>query len=192
MGRSDVPDPGRTGAADPAAGYHTVFQSERLICRRWVAGDFEPLLAVYSDAEAMKWVGDGQPLGQDQCREWFKVTEANYARRGYGMFALVERGSGAVAGFAGLVHPGGQVVPEIKYALLRSRWGVGLASEAVLQLLRYGASVHGLGRIVATVAPGNLASQRVLDKVGMALALRQVNDDGSTTLVFEWSPPPAA
>ena len=169
-----------------------VFQSERLLCRRWIPADFEPLLAVYSDPQAMRWVGDGQPITRSECKEWFIVTESNYAKRGYGMFALVERESGNVVGFAGLVHPGGQVEPEAKYALLRTHWGIGLATEAISHLLAYGSSAHGLQRIIATVAPGNLSSQRVLAKVGMSLAQRRSNEDGSITLVFEWSSPSAA
>ena len=170
----------------------TIFQSERLVCRRWSPEDFEPLLAVYSDPDAMQWVGDGQPITRAECEEWFKVTEANYNKRGYGMFTLVGRDSGAVIGFAGLVHPGGQPEPEVKYALLRAHWGVGLASEAVPQLLAYGAAHHGLRHIIATVAPGNLASQRVLVKAGMASASHRSNQDGSTTLVFAWHAQSAA
>ena len=169
-----------------------VFQSNRLLCRLWIPEDFEPLLAVYSDPEAMRWVGDGQPITRGECEEWFKVTEANYAKRGYGMFSLVERDSGSVVGFAGLVHPGGQPEPEIKYAFLRTHWGVGLATEVVPRLLNYGATAHGLHHITATVAPGNLVSQRVLVKAGMALADQRSNEDGSTTLVFAWRAPSAA
>jgi hypothetical protein len=46
------------------------------------------------------------------------------------MFALVERETGAVVGFCGLVHPQQQVEAELKYAFLRSAWGRGLATEA--------------------------------------------------------------
>ena len=166
-----------------------IFQSERLLCRRWIPEDFDSLFTVYSDPESMKWVGDGLPISREDCTKWFKVTEINYATRGYGMFALVEREYGSVVGFAGLVHPGGQAEPEVKYALLRTHWGMGLASEVVPQLLAYGASTHSLRRIVATVASGNLASQRVLAKAGMALTRRRSNEDGSTTLVFEWLAP---
>ena len=169
-----------------------IFQSERLLCRRWIPEDFEPLLAVYSDPEAMRWVGEGEPISRSQCEKWFEVTEANYAKRGYGMFALVARDSGCVVGFAGLVHPGEQVEPEIKYALLRSHWGSGLASELVPQLLDYGARVHALHRIIATVALENLASQRVLTKAGMVLAERRCNEDSSTTLVYHWHSTSAA
>jgi RimJ/RimL family protein N-acetyltransferase len=164
----------------------TIFKSQRLIGRRWIPEDFETLLTVYSDREAMRWVGDGEPITRDECQAWFQVTESNYAKRGYGMFTLVEREAGAVVGFAGLVHPGGQLEPELKYAFLRTHWGVGLATESARQLLDYGASVHGLSRIIATVAPGNLVSQRVLAKAGMTLAQERLNGDGTKTLVFEW------
>ena len=150
------------------------------------------MFAVYSDPEAMRWVGDGLPISRGKCEEWFEVTERNYATRGYGMFTLVHRESGVVVGFAGLVHPGGRPEPEIKYALHRSHWGLGLPSEAVLRLLAYGASAHDLQRIIATVAPGNVASQRALVRAGMSLLHRRPNEDGSTTLVYEWLAPSAA
>jgi hypothetical protein len=42
---------------------------------------------------------------------------------------------------------------------------------------------------VYSVAPDNLASQRVLAKAGMTLAKRRSNDDGSLTCVYEWVAP---
>lgn len=163
-----------------------LFETKRLVCRRWEPQDFEPLCAVYSDPVAMRWVGDGRPITRAQCAEWFHVTEANYTTRGYGMFALVERTSGQVVGFCGLVHPGGQLEPEIKYAIVQSRWGGGLASEAVPALLAYGGSEHGMRRIIATVASQNVVSQRVLARAGMVLQDRRKNEDGSITHVYEW------
>jgi ribosomal-protein-alanine N-acetyltransferase len=168
-----------------------LFETERLRCRRWRPEDLDTLYAVYSDREAMRWVGDGEPITLSECEEWFKVTEANYAKRGYGMFALESRLSKAVIGFCGLVHPGGQAEPEVKYAFLREHWGAGLASEAVPALLAYAATHHHLVRIIATVAPENLASQRVLSKAGMRLAHPRENSDGSLTNVYEWLAPSA-
>jgi RimJ/RimL family protein N-acetyltransferase len=169
-----------------------LFETDRLRCRRWEASDFESLFAVYSDPVAMRWVGDGEPITRSGCEEWFKVTENNYAKRGYGMFALEARASGDVVGFCGLVHPGGQPDAEIKYAFLRAHWGQGLASEVVPALLAYGAQRHDLRRVIATVAPGNEASQRVLVKAGMRLAQHRENEDGTLTLVYDWLAPSAA
>ena len=143
-------------------------------------------------ADAMRWVGDGRPITRDECLRWFEVTRANYAVRGYGMFAVEETASSDAIGFCGIVHPGGQPEPEIKYAYLRARWGRGYATEAVAGLIRYGASVHGLRHLVATTAPSNVASHRVLLKAGMARAALRANDDGSWTQLFRWNAPGVA
>jgi RimJ/RimL family protein N-acetyltransferase len=166
-----------------------IFETERLRARRWIASDVEALFAVYSDPEGMRWVGDGQPISRAECDRWMRVTMENYAARGYGMFVLEERTTGEIVGFCGLVHPGGQPEPEIKYALLRSHWGRGLASEIAPALLAYGAERHGLSRIIATVNPEHAVSRRVLAKAGMKLRESRVESDGSVTLVYEWSPP---
>jgi ribosomal-protein-alanine N-acetyltransferase len=167
----------------------TLFETARLRCRHWRDSDLQALEDVYGDTDAMRWVGDGEPLSREGCERWLEVTAGNYRTRGYGMFALEDRASGEVVGFCGLVHPGGQVEPEIKYALRRAAWGRGLATEAVCGLLAHGFAAHGLKRVIATVAPLNHASQRVLAKAGMREIAARRNGDGSTTCVFEWTAP---
>jgi ribosomal-protein-alanine N-acetyltransferase len=56
---------------------------------------------------------------------------------------------------------------EIGYVLRRSAWGRGYATEATRLLLRLGFGPLGLHKIAATCDPENLASARVLTKVGM-------------------------
>lgn len=165
-----------------------LFETARLRCRRWIAEDLGPLFEVYGDPEVARYVGDGAPITLEQCQSWLEVTAANYARRGYGMFALEDRETGEVVGFCGLVHPGGQPEPEIKYALRRARWGLGMASEFVPALLAYGATAHRMREIIATVHPDNLTSRRVLEKAGLRLRERLIDEDGVPTLVFVWSP----
>ena len=163
------------------------FQTPRLLVRRWRVGDLSALLAVYGDAEAMRWVGEGRAITHEECVQWLSVTQANYEKRGYGMFAIEERSTPGVIGFCGIVHPGGQPEPEVKYALLRSHWGRGIATEAVAGLIAYGVKAHGLGLLIATAAPANLASHRVLLKAGMRQAELRADEDGTHTQVFRWS-----
>ena len=65
-----------------------LFRTPRLHCRHWRIEDLDALHTVYSDPEAMRWVGDGQPIDRAACEAWFDMTQANYRTRGYGMFAL--------------------------------------------------------------------------------------------------------
>ncbi|MES2960419.1 MAG: GNAT family N-acetyltransferase [Pseudomonadota bacterium] len=171
---------------------HVLFETARLRARQLRPDDLLPMLAVYGDDDAMRWVGDGHALTQAQCAEWLDVTDSNLRLRGYGMSALVERGSDEVVGFCGLVHPGGQPEAEIKYALKRAHWGRGLATEAATAMLAYGAGAHGIGLVIATATPANIASHRVLLKAGMVASALRSNADGSQTQVFAWRAPPAA
>lgn len=163
-----------------------IFETPRLIARQLGPADLGDMLEVYGDEDAMRWVGDGQPITREGVIRWLEVTAGNYRKRGYGMSALVLRESGEIVGFCGLVHPGGQPEAEIKYALKRGHWGKGIATEAAAAMLAYGSRRHGLSYIIATTAPGNLASHRVLIKAGMTRGPLVRNDDGSSTQVFEW------
>lgn len=172
---------------DGTPGHDLVFATDRLRARRWRDSDLETLLTVYGDPDAMRWVGDGSPLTKEEGLRWLEVTRANYARRGYGMFALEEAASGEIVGFIGIVHPGEQVEPEVKYAFARENWGMGLATEAVRGVVEYGSRVHGILRMIATTAPKNEASHRVLLKAGFRKSEVRANDDGSQTWVFTWN-----
>ncbi len=163
-----------------------LFETERARVRQLSDSDLDAMHAVYGDADAMRWVDDGQPLGRDGCLKWIEVTRNNYAVRGYGMSALVLRETGVVFGFCGIVHPGGQPEAEIKYALLREYWGRGLATEVVTGMIAYGARVFGLERIIATTAPENVPSHRVLEKSGMKVLETRREEDGTFTKVYEW------
>lgn len=164
----------------------TVFETDRLVVRQWRDADVSDLLAVYGDAEAMKWVGDGQPLTESGCREWLVVTRRNYERYGYGMFAVELISEPGVIGFCGIVHPGGQPEPEIKYAYLRRVWGRGIATEAVRGLLGYATGTLGITRLIATTAQGNSASHAVLLKAGMTHGELRQDEDGGFTQYFEF------
>lgn len=161
-----------------------LFRTARLSVRTMVGEHVDDLLRVYGDADAMRWVDDGQPIELAECERWVTVTARNRATRGYGMAALVLRETGQVVGFCGLVHPGGQLEVEVKYALDRDHWGRGLATEAVGGMIAWGAERFGIDRVIATLAAENRGSRRVLEKVGFAVEGTRVDDDGTSCLVM--------
>lgn len=145
------------------------------------------MFAVYSDPEAMRWVDDGQPIEWPDCLRWIEVTARNYVTRGYGMSALTLRETGATIGFCGIVHPGNQPEPEVKYALLREHWGLGFATEALRGMLAPADQDLELPRVITTIASQNTASQRVVKKAGMAWLKQRRDAHGSAIEVFAWN-----
>lgn len=164
----------------------TVYETHRLRVRRWRDSDQPVLMSVYGDADAMKWVGDGQPITRGECEKWLVVTRKNYETRGYGMFAVEEKSTSLTIGFCGIVHPGGQNEAEVKYAYLRRCWGKGFASEALHGLILYAVKNLDIDHLIATTAPENHASHSVLTKVGFSRAELRANEDGTDTQVFEY------
>ncbi|GGN35151.1 RimJ/RimL family protein N-acetyltransferase [Actinoplanes campanulatus] len=56
---------------------------------------------------------------------------------------------------------------EFGYVLARSAWGQGYATEAAAAVLAYAFEQAELHRVAATCDPANIASRRVLEKIGM-------------------------
>lgn len=165
-----------------------LFTTERLRVRQLTASDLDIMLELYGDADSMRWVGDSQPLDRAACQLWLEKTAANYRNRGYGLSVVELLAGNAVLGFCGLVHPHGQDQAEIKYAMRRSCRGKGYASEAVAGMLEYGHREFALNPIVATVAPENLASLRILEKCGMCYRHSVTDELGFAVAVYEWRP----
>jgi RimJ/RimL family protein N-acetyltransferase len=63
--------------------------------------------------------------------------------------------------------PESETLAELGYRLRRDAWGQGIASEGAAALVAWGFGSGGYDRIVATTMAVNLASRRVMEKIGM-------------------------
>ena len=64
------------------------------------------------------------------------------------------------------VEIGGSEEAEVGYAIVAERWGEGLATEIAQASVEVGFEQLGLADLVAFTLPTNLASRRVMEKVG--------------------------
>lgn len=83
------------------------------------------------------------------------------------MWAVVHKDSGKMIGRCGLGFLDNTPEVELGYVLDKSYWHMGLATEASLATLKYGFLKVQLDQIVAIALPENIASRRVIEKVGM-------------------------
>jgi RimJ/RimL family protein N-acetyltransferase len=132
-------------------------------------GDFEELAAMYSDPEVMLGSsGDASPRTREESMEWLNRTLASScADVGHATFRVNARDGGAFLGRCGLRPDVRTPDTELAYAFVRSAWGRGNATEAAKAVLEWGSSA-GVSRVVSCVLATNIASQRVLEKVGLA------------------------
>ncbi|MFI1971242.1 GNAT family N-acetyltransferase [Streptomyces cinnamoneus] len=146
-------------------------RTPRLTLRRWREDDIVPMAAINSDPEVMRWIGDGSVRDRSQTEAGIVAWEREWEERGVGLFAVEERTSRQLVGFAGLSEPVflPEILPamEIGWRFGRPYWGRGLATEAARAALDFALRDRGLGRVVSVCAPGNVASERIMRKLGM-------------------------
>jgi RimJ/RimL family protein N-acetyltransferase len=95
------------------------------------------------------------------------VHRANTKPRTSFILAVVTL-DGDLIGAAGLkLTDGERRHGELAYVLAKDSWGFGYATEVARRLIAFGFNDLGLDQITATCHPENLASARVLEKVGM-------------------------
>ncbi|HEX8501430.1 MAG TPA: GNAT family N-acetyltransferase [Pyrinomonadaceae bacterium] len=144
-----------------------ILETERLALREWEPEDAGALFVLMSDAEVMRYVDVGKPWEDvGRVRDWIVRMRESYRARGYSRWAVAERDGGAVVGSCGfaLLPWSGEV--DFGYMLRRDRWGRGYASEIGRAALRHGFERYGFREVVASIAPENAASRRVLEKLG--------------------------
>lgn len=106
------------------------------------------------------------PNTPEQTKAYVDQAAAAWARRPQTRFPYATTIDGKVVGAAELKLHGGRQ-GEISYVIHPDLWGRGIATQAARQLLAIGFTQHGLHRIFATCDPRNIASARVLARVGM-------------------------
>jgi RimJ/RimL family protein N-acetyltransferase len=141
-------------------------ETERLVLRPLGEADVEPLHAIMQDPDVMQYIGDRQiPTLQETWRAvagWI----GHWALRGYGLWAVEERGSGDVIGRIGLINPIEWPGPEVGYMLGKPWWGRGYATEAARAAMDWGFETMGFERLISLIAPANAASIAVAAKLG--------------------------
>ncbi len=115
--------------------------------------------------------------------------ESNFAKHGFGLYALELRETDELIGFTGLAVPAfdAPFMPcvEIGWRLAFEHWGRGLATEAARAALQSGSEGLGLKEIVAFTVPANARARRVMEKLGMT---RNPEDDFDHPQIVEGHP----
>lgn len=145
-----------------------ISETDRLILRHFHIRDLDALAGVFGDAEVMRF-GPG-PQDTAWVQEWLRACLANYQAWGFGPYAVMEKHTRQTLGYCGLTYfpdLGRQPEVEIGYRLARAHWGRGYATEAAQTVRDYAFAVLGLPRLIAMIDPGNTASIRVAEKLGM-------------------------
>jgi len=150
-----------------------LIETPRLILRQWCESDFAPFAELNADPVAMRFLRG--VLTRDQSDAYVQRARQHLADHGFCKWAVEAPGVASFIGAVGLSHVAydASFTPavEVAWRLDRRFWGQGYATEAARAAMADGFHRVGLDEIVAVTALGNLASQRVMQRLGMTRSI---------------------
>lgn len=139
-------------------------ETARLILRPTAAEDLDGWAELMDDAEAARFIG-GRQTRSDAWRGMMSMA-GSWATLGFGMFSLIEKGSGDWLGRIGPWRPEGWPGNEIGWSVLRKGWGKGYAAEAATAAIDWAFDTLGWEDVIHCIDPENVNSQAVARKLG--------------------------
>ncbi len=142
--------------------------TERLLLRALEARDAEAVVQGAGDRRVARYlIAVPSPYPIALARAWVSARAA-WWHEGRGVtFAITRRDEDELLGSVSLRRYARDRRAELGYWLAASAWNRGYASEATRAAVAFGFGELGLARIYAQVLAGNVASMRVLEKLGM-------------------------
>jgi RimJ/RimL family protein N-acetyltransferase len=150
-------------------------QTDRLRLRRFREDDLDAYAAICADPEVMRYLGEGKTLSRGEAWRQMAMILGHWQLRGYGLWAVEERATGALLGRVGFFQPEGWPGFELGWMIRRAAWGQGYATEAAARALAHAFTDLGRERVISLIRPDNHPSVRVAERLGERL-------EGRTTL----------
>ena len=154
------------------------FETERMIVRTWQPDDITGLYKVMSDVRVHTYTKDkNNPWDRERTEKYIRfMIEKDFNTLDNYHGAVIEKTTNQVIGLCGL-NPYKEKEPEIEWKLGVPFWGKGYATELGKQMIKEAFAGTNVKGIYGMAQPGNAASKRVLEKIGMEYIGNQVFRD---------------
>lgn len=145
-------------------------ETDRLLLRAPTDADLDAVFAVFSDPATQRHNPAGPMESREAAGHLLWRWQLHWAQHGFGMWVVCRREAPEqVLGFGGLSWRdyAGEQRLNLGFRLRPAAWGRGLATELGQAALALAFGELGQDEVCALVRPDNLASRRVLEKLGL-------------------------
>lgn len=146
-----------------------ILETERCLVRETTPDDVDDFYRIYSDPAITKYMEDLYPEIEQEKQYIREYIEKVYSFFEFGVWTVVERGSGSVIGRVGFAFREGYEEPELGFIISVPWQRQGYAEEVCRAVMRYGWEALGFQQVQAMVEPENVASIKLCEKLGFAV-----------------------
>lgn len=155
-------------------------ETQRLLLRPMEPGDLDAFVALHAEPEVTSFI---RPLDRAAAEERLQRDEREWNERGHGMLAVLDAKSGAFLGRCGLKHWPQFDETELGWALRRTAWSHGYATEAAHACIEWGFSTLDVPYLTAMINAENARSIKVAERLGLS-PLREDELLGDPVVVY--------
>lgn len=159
-----------------------ILETQRLYLREMTPEDAEVAYILNLDPEVLRYTGD-DPFESIEEAKTFLESYASYRTYGFGRWGVILKETGEYLGWCGLKYTPELDEFDIGYRLMKKFWGKGYATEAAEACLEFGFTQFNMKTIVGRAMPANVASVRVLEKIGLTF-LENRFTDGTEEVIY--------
>ncbi|HTO56998.1 MAG TPA: GNAT family N-acetyltransferase [Pseudomonadales bacterium] len=139
-------------------------ETERLLIRSFSIADLPAYAEIVADPRVTKFLADGSPHTYEEAEAYIRDCIDRDRATGISRYAVLRKRQLDLIGFCGFKEQTEYVDFGWRYA--HHAWGQGYATEAALRMLEYGTRELGLTNIAAGAFIENIASVKIIQKLG--------------------------
>ena len=147
-------------------------KTTRLVLRPFTKKDVDPLYQILQEKDILRYFPNPNPPSRERVEQLISNQLKHWEEHKLGWWAVEPRLRKHLIGWCGLQFLPETQETEVGFLISKAFWGQGLATEAAKASLLYGFDRLGLKSIVGITHPENVASQRVIEKLGMSLTAK--------------------
>ena len=158
-----------------------ILVTNRLILREMKLSDAEALFEMESNPKVHHYLWNKPLTNTSEVHSYIEFVRAQYIQNNIGRFVVILKETNQLIGWAGLKYNTEMVnnkvdFYDIGYRLSEKFWGKGYAIEASFAWLDYGFNVMKIKLLEAAAHADNIASNRILQKIGLKMTEQYVED----------------
>lgn len=146
---------------------HIVFETPRLLLRRFTIEDAPLIYQLNSDPEIVKYVHEPVLENIDQAKKILIENILPQYILNFGRWAIHKKDDHQFIGWCGIKYIPKSGIYDLGYRLMKTAWGRGYATEAARHAILYSINQLQISVITAMAYIENIASQKVIEKLGM-------------------------
>ena len=154
-----------------------IFETPRLILGQFTEDDASLILELNSDPEIVKYVHEPVLTSEEEAKKIIVDIILPQYKNNLGRWATYTKSNNEFIGWCGLKYRPELDEIDLGYRLKKNAWGKGYATEAAKHTLDHGFNNLDLNLITGRAHIENIASIKVLEKIGMQFISEGIVDD---------------